>query len=539
MTQPSTDFDIEKYKRMILRNKWWFIIPVVVVVPCSIVLPTLLPDEYKGTSKIVATERRVPNPLAREQDQRVGAAQRRIAVQEQMLSYTTLSRVIAKLGYDMQIIDNNVFSGVMLFGRRVLGKIRTLAGSSTDAERDVTEERLIRTLQRDIRLRSIGDNVIEISYSGRDAEFNSNVVNTVVGEFIESSLKEQRTGSENSLSFLEKTLAEFQKRLEEQQAELRRFREERQGDIPADTNVHYTNLARDRDLLLQNQTRLNVIEAEIKKIEDTLSAEDETVVSELTRGINPKVAELERQVMAAEVQLQMLASQFSDKHPRVVQAREQLAGLKAQLEREEQQTVTAEVSSTNPAYVELAQTKRTLEIERTSLLAQNEMLEKQIAGLVARVSQVPRQQEEYDRITRDYEAYQKLYNDIFLQYQAAALDKEISDREESPDVYQVLDRAFPSKVPVGPDRQRMSAMGIVAAICIGAGLAVLHEYLDRSLHGIADAKQIVQLPMLAIVPKIVTEADLARRRKRRYLTLGAVVGVVVIAGVVGATLYLI
>ncbi len=539
MTQPSTDFDIEKYKRMILRNKWWFIIPVVVVVPCSIVLPTLLPDEYKGTSKIVATERRVPNPLAREQDQRVGAAQRRIAVQEQMLSYTTLSRVIAKLGYDMQIIDNNVFSGVMLFGRRVLGKIRTLAGSSTDTERDVTEERLIRTLQRDIRLRSIGDNVIEISYSGRDAEFNSNVVNTVVGEFIESSLKEQRTGSENSLSFLEKTLAEFQKRLEEQQAELRRFREERQGDIPADTNVHYTNLARDRDLLLQNQTRLNVIEAEIKKIEDTLSAEDETVVSELTRGINPKVAELERQVMAAEVQLQMLASQFSDKHPRVVQAREQLAGLKAQLEREEQQTVTAEVSSTNPAYVELAQTKRTLEIERTSLLAQNEMLEKQIAGLVARVSQVPRQQEEYDRITRDYEAYQKLYNDIFLQYQAAALDKEISDREESPDVYQVLDRAFPSKVPVGPDRQRMSAMGIVAAICIGAGLAVLHEYLDRSLHGIADAKQIVQLPMLAIVPKIVTEADLARRRKRRYLTLGAVVGVVVIAGVVGATLYLI
>jgi len=539
MTQPSTDFDIEKYKRMILRNKWWFIIPVVVVVPCSIVLPTLLPDEYKGTSKIVATERRVPNPLAREQDQRVGAAQRRIAVQEQMLSYTTLSRVIAKLGYDMQIIDNNVFSGVMLFGRRVLGKIRTLAGSSTDTERDVTEERLIRTLQRDIRLRSIGDNVIEISYSGRDAEFNSNVVNTVVGEFIESSLKEQRTGSENSLSFLEKTLAEFQKRLEEQQAELRRFREERQGDIPADTNVHYTNLARDRDLLLQNQTRLNVIEAEIKKIEDTLSAEDETVVSELTRGINPKVAELERQVMAAEVQLQMLASQFSDKHPRVVQAREQLAGLKAQLEREEQQTVTAEVSSTNPAYVELAQTKRTLEIERTSLLAQNEMLEKQIAGLVARVSQVPRQQEEYDRITRDHEAYKKLYNDIFLKYQAAALDKEISDREESPDVYQVLDRAFPSKVPVGPDRQRMSAMGIVAAICIGAGLAVLHEYLDRSLHGIADAKQIVQLPMLAIVPKIVTEADLARRRKRRYLTLGAVVGVVVIAGVVGATLYLI
>jgi polysaccharide chain length determinant protein (PEP-CTERM system associated) len=537
MTQPSTDFDIEKYKRMILRNKWWFIIPVVVVVPCSIVLPTFLPDEYKGASKIVATERRVPNPLVREQDQRVGATQRRIAVQEQMLSYTTLSRVIAKLGYDMQIIDNNVFSGVMLFGRRVLGKIRTLAGSSTDTERDITEERLIRTLQRDIRLRSIGDNVIEISYSGRDAEFNSNVVNTVVGEFIESSLREQRTGSENSLLFLGKTLAEFRKRLEEEEAELRRFREERQGDIPADTNVHYTNLFRDRDLLLQNQTRLSVIEAEVESIEDTLSAEDETVVSELTRGINPKVAELERQVMSAEVQLQMFASQFSDKHPRVVQAREQLAGLKTQLEREEQQTVTAEVSSTNPAYVELAQQKRALDIERTSLLAQNKNLETRITELKAKVGQVPRQQEEYDRITRDYEAYQKLYNDIFLQYQAAALDKEISDREESPDVYAVIDRAFPSKVPVGPDRQRMSAMGIVAAICIGAGLAVLHEYLDRSMHGIADAKQIVQLPMLAIVPTIVTEADLARQRKRRYLTLGAVVCVVVIAGVVGATLY--
>ena len=61
MTQPSTDFDVEKYKRMILRNKWWFIIPVVVVVPCSIVLPTLLPDEYKGTSKIVATECPTPS----------------------------------------------------------------------------------------------------------------------------------------------------------------------------------------------------------------------------------------------------------------------------------------------------------------------------------------------------------------------------------------------------------------------------------------------------------------------------------------------
>jgi polysaccharide biosynthesis transport protein len=57
----------------------------------------------------------------------------------------------------------------------------------------------------------------------------------------------------------------------------------------------------------------------------------------------------------------------------------------------------------------------------------------------------------------------------------------------------------------------------------GAGLAVLRETLDSSVHGVKGVKRATGVPPLAVIPYLRTDAELAALGKRRLLlSLGVV-----------------
>jgi capsular polysaccharide biosynthesis protein len=66
-------------------------------------------------------------------------------------------------------------------------------------------------------------------------------------------------------------------------------------------------------------------------------------------------------------------------------------------------------------------------------------------------------------------------------------------------------------------------MGILAGLAIGLGLAALLEYRDTTLRTDDDVLVTLAVPVLAMVPEIVTPAERVRARKRKLMLSAAAV----------------
>jgi hypothetical protein len=75
-------------------------------------------------------------------------------------------------------------------------------------------------------------------------------------------------------------------------------------------------------------------------------------------------------------------------------------------------------------------------------------------------------------------------------------------------------------------------LGSLVTIALAVGIAVLLEAVDGTVRGRKDMAAAFSVPMLAIVPRITTAADIALGRRRVRYALGTIV--VAIIATVGA-----
>ncbi len=67
----------------------------------------------------------------------------------------------------------------------------------------------------------------------------------------------------------------------------------------------------------------------------------------------------------------------------------------------------------------------------------------------------------------------------------------------------------------------MNLVGAMAGLAFGIGLAGLLEYLDTSLRTDDDVVMAVSLPVLAMIPLMVTTAEERQKSRGRWLVVGS------------------
>jgi capsular polysaccharide biosynthesis protein len=73
------------------------------------------------------------------------------------------------------------------------------------------------------------------------------------------------------------------------------------------------------------------------------------------------------------------------------------------------------------------------------------------------------------------------------------------------DNVQIIDEAPLPLTPVSPNRPRNLVLGILVGLMLGLGIAVLIEYLDRSIKTEEQITELIGIPVLASVPRIARE----------------------------------
>lgn len=136
-------------------------------------------------------------------------------------------------------------------------------------------------------------------------------------------------------------------------------------------------------------------------------------------------------------------------------------------------------------------------------------IKQQIKDLEAQVKGFSKDELEYGRLMREVEANKKLYNMLKEKLEEAR----ITEAQKVSDI-SIVDPAILPTTPVEPNKRMGMLIGAVLGAIMGVAAALFFETIDPSIGTIEDVENVIKLPVLGVVPSIAGEVD--EEKKNRW-----------------------
>ena len=493
------------------RRKWLAILAFVFPMSAAASLLAFLPNIYRSTATVLVDRQQVPETFV--QPTVTSALETRLhTISQEILSRSRLEALINRFGL------------------------------YADLRKRIPSEEVIERMRRDIKLELKGVEVkgarqatvaFTISYQGSDPGTVSLVTNTLASFYIEENLKARERQATGTAEFLRVQLGETKKRLDEQEQRVSAFKRRYMGELPQQMETNLTTLERlhaQLRLNADNQTRA----AERRQALTSQLAEAESLLSPAFVGPGGSAAPetSEARLTRLKQELTRLRTQFSEKYPDVVLLAAEVTALERELadakSRDAAEEKPAAPQPATPYVLRLKEALSEVEAEIRILKGEDKRLRDGIAAYQARVENVPRREQEFKELSRDYEGTRELYQSLSKRFEEAQLAESMEQRQKG-EQFRVLDPAVPNPEPAAPNRVRLLVMALVGSLGLAASAVALVEKADTSFHTLDELRAFSVVPVLVSIPRIVTETDRRRRQWRmRLATSAAVIGLVVI-----------
>jgi polysaccharide chain length determinant protein (PEP-CTERM system associated) len=508
----------KKYKPedvlQILRKRIWIIlVPFAVVSAVTAVVARKLPDRYRSDTLILVVPQRVPEAYVKS-TVTTRIEDRLQSISQQILSRTRLERIIQ----DFNLYAEERKTGIM---EDIVQKMRTL----------------------EIKVDIIKGDAFRVSYIGSEPRTVMKVTERLASLFIEENLRDREVLAEGTNQFLEAQLEDARRRLMEHEKKLENYRNQFSGQLPSqlDSNMQVIqntqlqiqaileSINRDRDRRLIVERQLGDLQAEAQA----------TPLATLQPGFGEGVTggSTAQQLAQARANLQALELRFKPGHPDLALWQRRVRDLEKKADAEALEAPVSAGSRPAPlSAVEAARNRRMGDLQ-----AELDQLDRQIthkqeeekrlravaAGYQARVDVAPARESEMAELTRDYATLQTMYTTLLSKKEDSKIAANL-ERRQIGEQFKLLDPARLPERPFSPDRRKINMMGIVAGLGIGFFLVGLLEYRDASFKTDEEVATVLQLPVLAVVPSMRSEAE-RRTIFRRKLVIGVGLGSTVTA----------
>jgi polysaccharide chain length determinant protein (PEP-CTERM system associated) len=494
---------LELVQGMWSRRKWLAIVAFAVPFAAALSLVTFLPNIYRSTVTVMVDRQQVPEAFVRPTV--TSALETRLqTVRQELLSRSRLEGLIDRFG--------------------LYPDLRTRAPM----------EVLVDRMRRDIELKpadqkdqpGISTLAFGLSYRGRDPEKVAQVANDLAGQYIEENLKARARQAAGTADFLKAQLTGVKARLDEQERVLSDFKRRYLGELPQQLD---TNLATVERLNAQIQANADSQARAVERRDALLrQLADAGTVS----GASPDTTE--DRVAKLKEELRQLRVNYSDKYPDVVRLKAEIAALEREISQKgsEPQKETRAVATVQSPYA--IRTKQTLsEVESDINILKNEekRLRSAVAAYLGRVENVPRREQEFKELSRDYDTTRELYATLMRRYEEAQLAESMEHRQKG-EQFKVLEAATPALDPAAPNRPRLILVSLALSLGLAMAAVVGVEQLNAAFHSVDELRGFTSIPVMVSIPRIVTPADVVRRKRRtRLVAVASMASLVLIVGV--------
>jgi polysaccharide biosynthesis transport protein len=225
------NFDINQYVGIVVRRKWFFIIPFASIYFFFIVLSLILPRFYQADAKIIVEERNVANPLLKSLSVSTPMGSRLDTLREEILAWPRVFELVERMGL-------------------VKG-----------AKSPIEIERLISSVRKGITLTMRANSIVVISYLGREPKSTQQLVNTLCDILIQRNISLQNEDTTSAIDFINDQLAIYKGKLDTSEATLRKFKEVYGSETRSAAGSN--SLPPDEDALNKINKELSSLEAEL------------------------------------------------------------------------------------------------------------------------------------------------------------------------------------------------------------------------------------------------------------------------------------
>lgn len=505
-----------RYIRAIWRRRWHAI--AVAWLVCGVGWATVasLPDQYESTARVYV-----------DLDSMLGPAMSGIAIETNML-------------------DQIDFMRRTLLSRPNLARIILMTDLDLTVKNDEEKQSLIEALKRRIQITQEGRNLFEIKFDDPDPGLAKRVVQAVVQLFVESNLGASRTDMDSTQRFLEAQIRDYGRRLSQKEDELAKFKRENIGLLPGDGN-YYAHMQAVQKQLADAESKVS----EAKMVRDELRAQlaDVPAYIDSASGTKLDVAALNTRVdsgpqsdaniriMELQQTLEQLLARYTDKHPDVLTVKRQIAALKKQIQKQDEQAEKNAVDTDqlpgadaasavpkvpNPVYeqikLQLVQQEGTI----AALKSRVADAQKKVKKWSAMAQRVPQIEAELQQKMRDYGIIQKNYQELRQREEAAKFARDMETKARKVQ-FRIVDPPKLPLAPVSPNRPLLTSVVLVLGVMLGVAFAFLLTQINSTFSSVQRLRNAFTLPVLGRITAIVSPRE--RRQQRRELAGFALVAI--------------
>jgi polysaccharide chain length determinant protein (PEP-CTERM system associated) len=518
---PGKRYTPEVLLRIGWRHRWLIVVPLTLIASLTFAVSRYLPNRYRSETTILVVPQQIPEDYVRP-TVTVRLEDRLASINQQILSRTRLEQIVREFNLYAEERQSLIMEDVIEQMRTRDIEIQTTPGSAD-------------------RRQSAAPTFL-ISYTGSDARTVMRVTERLASLFIEENLRDRTALVEGTSQFLEAQLLDARNRLIEQEKRLETYRQQHAGELPSQLN---TNMQAIQNIQLQIQTLTQSVsqDRDRRLMLDRLLTETATlvppppVVTKQMANDGPATLTLAQQLELARAELRALELRLKPRHPDIAGMRRTVAELERKAEAEAlQQPLSPDSESaaavSDPLEQQRQSRMRDMAAERSTLdrrIVEKEAEEKRLRDVLAsyqvRIAAVPARETELVELTRDYETLREVYTNLLSKSENARAAANL-ERRQIGEQFKILDPARLPERPISPNRPQINSMGAIAGFAAGLGLVLLVEYRDRSFRTEADVLDALSLPVLALIPRMMSIAERRRRRVRRWLVrfaLGAAI----------------
>lgn len=488
---------------IVLRRRWFIIIPFCLSIIAGIYLSFTLPKIYRASTLILVQAQRVPTNYVRSVIS-AGIESRINMISQQIMSRTNLENIIDQFKLFPEPEHEKMYM--------------------EDKIEDIRKR-----ISVNIRSRR-GADAFEISFEDTDPERVMRVTNTLSTYFIDENLKVREAQAIGTTDFLDDELNNIKTQLEKHEETLLIYRKKFMGELPEQLETNLRILDRQQEQLIEKQKNLrnvkNMLIAFEKQISELQNMQNDVSMFS-TDGLFEFEAEGSTRVDQLGEQLSILKTRYTDKHPDVMRLKRMIAELEDQIdqelsESEESEESEEEVFSGNN-YQELQMAQRdeiTKEIK--TLEADISKIQEQITIYQKRVENTPKREQELLSLKRDYANIKGTYDSLLKRKLEAAISVNMEKKQKG-EQFRVVDPARLPEKTIKPNMNRLFALTLAAGLVVGCGLVFLLEYLDTSFRRPEDIDSLLGVPVIAILPSVIHPEDIKKRRLNLFFSIFSII----------------
>ena len=504
---PGKKYQPDDFLRIGWTRKWFILIPAVLVAGGTFLYAYFLPNLYRATTTIMVVPQRVPENYVRP-TVTADVSERLQTISQQILSRTRLERIIEEFNLYAEDRKTAIMEDVVERMRR-------------DVSLEVAAPR-----RRDDDASSF-----TVSYVASQPRTAMLVTERLASLFVQENLQERELLADSTSQFLQAQLEDARRRLVEHERKLEEFRRVNSGRLPSQAQ---SNLQ-----LMQNvQTQLQANAEAANRERDRLLMLDAAIADAAARpavqvatidGTPSASAPITQQLESARNTLRTLELRLTPEHPDIRRTQRLVTELEAKMAAENaaiaQQQTPIITTSTDPGVAAKLANMRLEAQEIRNRLDTRKQEDTRLQGLLtayaSRLEAVPGLESQLTELMRDYTTVQESYTALLKKSEESKMAANL-ERRQIGEQFKVIDGARLPERPFSPDRLRINLMGLGAGFAFGLALVVLLEYRDTTLKTDGDVVISLALPVLAVIPEMVTDAE--RRRVWRKHVLLATAG---------------